>query len=93
MKTQFSGPDIHVWVIGLLKYLKKHYISNLEVSEESEYWETGDRRKLEEDMALLNGKLQRLSATISSGGMGELTGLSADDIASRIERLFLKEED
>ena len=93
MKTQFSGPDIHVWVIGLLKYLKKHYISNLEVSDESEYWDTGDRRKLEEDMTLLNGKLQHLSATISSGGMGDLTGLSADEIASRIERLFLKDED
>jgi len=26
MKTQFSNPDTHVWVIGLLKYLKKKYI-------------------------------------------------------------------
>lgn len=93
MKTQFSGPDTHVWVVGLLKYLKKHYISNLEVWDESEYWDTGDRRKLEEDMTLLNGKLQHLSATISSGRMGDLTGLSADEIASRIERLFLTDED
>lgn len=93
MKTQFAGPDTHVWVIGLLRYLKKRYISNLEVSDESEYWDTGDRRKLEEDMTLLNGKLQHLSATISSGRMGDLTGLSADEIASRIERLFLRDED
>jgi hypothetical protein len=93
MKTQFSGPDTHVWVIGLLKYLKKRYISNLEVSDESEYWDTGDRRRLEEDMAMLNGKLQHLSGTISSGRMGDLDGLSADEIASRIEQLFLKDED
>jgi hypothetical protein len=93
MKTQFSAPDTHVWVIGLLKYLKKRYIANLEVSDESGYWNTGDRRKLEESMALLNGKLQHLSTTIASGRMGDLTGLSADDIASRIERLFLNDED
>lgn len=93
MKTQFSCPDTHVWVVGLLKYLKKRYISNLEVSDESEYWDTGDRRKLEEDMSLLNRKLRHLSATISSGRMGDLTGLSADEIASRIERLFLRDED
>ena len=80
-------------LIGLLKYLKKRYISNLEVSDESEYWDTGDRRKLEEDMRLLNGKLQHLSGAISSGRMGDLTGLSADEIASRIEQLFLNDED
>ena len=91
MKTQFSGPDTHVWVIGLLKYLKKRYISNLEVSDESDYWESGDRRKLEEDMTLLNGKLQHLSATISSGRMGDLTGLSADEIAERIEGLLMNQ--
>ena len=93
MKTQFSTPDTHVCVVGLLKYLKKRYISNLEVSDESEYWDTGDRRKLEDDMSLLNGKLQRLSGAISSGSMGDLTGLSADEIASRIEQLFLNDED
>ena len=93
MKTQFSSPDTHVWVVGLLKYLKKRYISNLEVSDESEYWDTGDRAKLEDDMSLLNGKLHHLSGVISTGRMGDLTGLSADEIASRIEQLVLDDED
>lgn len=93
MKTQFAGPDTHVWVIGLLKYLKKRYISNLEVSDESDYWESGDRRKLEEDISLINGKLQHLSSTISSGQMGDLAGLSSDEIAARIEQLFLRGKD
>lgn len=93
MKTQFSGPDTHVWVVGLLKYLKNRYISDLEVSDESEYWDTGDRQKLKETLAFLNDKLQQLSTTISSGGMGDLTGLSADEITSRIERFFLNEGD
>ena len=92
MKTQFAGPDTHVWIVGLLKYLKKRYIANLEVSDESEYWDTGDRRKLEQDIALLNGKMRHLSDTITAGGMGNLAGLSADEIASRIEQLFLKDD-
>jgi len=93
MKTQFAGPDTHVWVIGLLKYLKKRYISDLDVSDESDYWDTGDRQKLEADMALLNGKLERLTSGIAAGRLGDLTDLSADEIASRIERMFLNGED
>ncbi len=92
MKTQFSSPDTHVWVIGLLMYLKKHYIPDLEVSDESEYWDTGDRRKLEEDMDLLDGKLNQLSAAISDGRLGDLAKLSVDEIVSRIERLFQNDE-
>ena len=92
MKTQFSNPDTHVWVTGLLKYLKTRYISDLEVSDESHYWDTGDRRKLESDMALLNGKLERLASGMSAGRLGDLTGLSADEVASRIEQMFLSGE-
>lgn len=92
MKTQFAGPDIHIWVIGLLKYLKKRYISNLEVQDESEYWDTGDRQKLEEKMSLINAKLQSLTDALSSGRLGDLTGLSADEIASRIEQLLRNEK-
>ena len=88
MKTQFAGADTHVWVIGFLKYLKKHYISDLEVSDESNYWDTGDRKELEEKIAFLDSKIKQLSATISSGSLGNLKGLSADEIASRIEQLL-----
>ena len=93
MKTQFAGADTHVWVIGLLKYIKKRYISDLEVSDESEYWDTGDRQALEADMEFINGKLNYLTSAISSERMGDLTELSAEEIASRIEDLFLKDED
>ena len=93
MKTQFSSPDTHVWVIGLLKYLKKHYIPDLEVSDESGYWDTGNRAKLEEDMALLDDKLNQLSGEISSGRLGNLSNLSADEIAARIEQLFMPDKE
>ncbi len=92
IKTQFAGVDTHVWVIGLLKYIKKHYISDLEVSDEGEYWETGDRQTLGNHITLLDGKLAEISTAIESLRMGDLANLSADEIASRIEQLFCKDE-
>ncbi len=93
VKTQERSCQTHVALVKLLRYLKKRYVCDLEVRDEGEYWDTGDRQKLEENMTLLNGKLQHLSATISSGRIGDLTGLSADEIASRIERLFANDKD
>jgi len=49
-----------IWIVGLLKYLKKRYLSNLQVS-----------------------------AKLSSAHLGDVSGLSADEIASRIEQLLL----
>jgi hypothetical protein len=92
MKTQFSNPETHIWVIGLLKYLKKKYISNLEVSDECGYWDTGDRKKLEDNMNFINEKIDYLSSAISSGSMGNLSNLSADEIANRLEQMFKKDE-
>jgi hypothetical protein len=89
IKTQFAGPDTHVWIIGLLKYLKKCYISDLEVSDESEYWETGDRGKLESKMELLNKNMQELTDYFSSAQAGSLTCLSADEIAEKIMQKFI----
>jgi hypothetical protein len=36
-KTQFSSPERHVWIVGLLRYVQKHYVSNLEVRDEGGY--------------------------------------------------------
>ena len=89
MKTQFLTPDVHVWIVGLLKYIQKRYFSNLEVNDEGGFWETGDRAALEAKMRLLNEKMDELAMDLKAGSLGDLSGLSAEDIASRIED-FLK---
>jgi len=90
MKTQFLSPDVHVWIVGLLKYLQKRYFSNLEVDDEGGFWETGDRAALEAKMRLLNEKMDELATGLKAESLGDLSGLSAEDIASRIEN-YLKE--
>lgn len=41
-KTQFAGMQVHMIVIQLLKYLSKKYLLDFKVSDEGQYWETGD---------------------------------------------------
>ena len=91
IKTQFSSPDVHIRVIGLLKYLKKKYISNLEVRDEGEYWEKADFKILKEKMDFINSKINYLSSELSSDRLGDIKGLSAEEIAARIERLLKKQ--
>ena len=90
VKTQFASPEVHVWIIGLLKYLKKRYISDLQVSDEGQYWETGDVRVLKEKMDFIGGKIDQLASDLSGGRWGDMSGLSAEQIALRIEQWFLE---
>ena len=49
-----------------------------------------DRAALEAKMRLLNEKMDELAMDLKAESLGDLSGLSAEDIASRIED-FLKE--
>jgi hypothetical protein len=93
VKTQFGSPDDHAWNIGLLKYLKKRYITDLDVRDEGEYWETGDMVKLKEKMDHVTGELSAFTEKLSSVDLGDVTGLSPEEIASRIEQLLDDEDD
>jgi hypothetical protein len=62
----------------------------IEVSDEGGFWESGDRAALEVKMRLLNEKMDELAMGLKTASLGDLSGLSPEDIASRIED-FLKE--
>ena len=53
VKTQFAGPDEHIALVKLLKYLEKKYLDAVEVHDEGDYWETEDRTRLEKNFATL----------------------------------------
>lgn len=88
-KTQFTEVGTHVWIIGLLRYLKKRYLSNLQVSDEGEYWETEDLEKLCQKKQFLQGMIDQLAGRLSeSEPLPE--GASIDDIIARIEAIVKK---
>lgn len=47
VKTHYAGIHVHKRVIDLLKYLNEKYFDELKVSDEGQYWETGDDELLE----------------------------------------------
>ena len=61
VKTQFAGPETHVWIVGLLKYIQEHYLPELQVRDEGEFWETGNHETLKEKMNLINNKIDVIS--------------------------------
>jgi hypothetical protein len=96
VKTQFAGPETHIWIVGLLKYIQEHYLPGLEVRDESEFWETGNHEILKEKMNLINDKIAIISSELSRVAGSNIEKLSADDLASMIEGLLvakLDEED
>jgi hypothetical protein len=86
-KTQFSSPERHVWLVGLLRYVQKHFISNLEVHDDGGYWDTGDLAELRRRMNLINAKIGELSAAFSSSRFADLAGQSTEEIVAAIENL------
>lgn len=53
--------ETHVQITDLLRYLKTHFLSNLEVTDEGQYWETNDRQLL----ATEHAKMERILAMMS----------------------------
>jgi hypothetical protein len=93
VKTQFAGPDTHIWIVGLLKYIQEHYLSELQVRDEGEFWETGNHESLQEKMNLINDKIDVISSELSRVTGSHLEKLSADDLVSMIETLILNKFD
>ena len=96
VKTQFAGPETHIWIVGLLKYIQEHYLPGLEVRDEGEFWETENFKTLKEKMSLINEKIDAISGELSRVTGSHLENLSAADLVSIIEGLLvakLDEED
>lgn len=88
VKTQYAGPETHVWIAGLLKYLKKHHLPDLEVDDEGEYWDTGNFEILKKKMDLVSEKIAAVSAELSRVNKGHIESYSADELATMIEALL-----
>ena len=86
-KTQFSSPERHVWLVGLLRYVRKHFISNLEVHDDGGYWDTDNLTELRRRMNLIDAKIAGMTAAFSSPRFADLAGKSAEDIVAAIEKL------
>jgi hypothetical protein len=88
VKTQFAPIENHIAVIKLLKYIQKKYISNLDVYDEGDYWQTGDEKILKGKIDFLNGAINHLSEVLNSIEFDKDS--SPESIADKIEEVLKK---
>lgn len=85
-KTQFASVDTHIWIIGLLKYLKKHYMSDLKVTDEGEFWETDDRAGLVAKKQFLQSVIDQFAEGLQSEDF-QGNPQSLGDIVAHLENI------
>ena len=88
IKTQFAPVENHIAIIKLLKYIQQKYISNLDVYDEGEYWQTGDEKILKRKIDFLNSVMDQLEDVLNTIEIEE--GSSAESIADKIEEVLKK---
>ena len=66
-KTQYAGFEAHKIIIDLFRYLSKKYFSEFELTDESNYWESGDEalmrqtfKKYNDMMDIFAGELENI---------------------------------
>jgi hypothetical protein len=88
IKTQFSTPEVHMAVCSLLR-LVEGYAARLEVMDEGDYWESGDRETLAARMEQLDAALAALSSDEGLGLLEEMLGRDVQgpvEVGKRVER-------
>jgi hypothetical protein len=85
IKTQFAPPDVHMSVVKLLKYLKKRYMPNLEVTDEGEFWDTEDKDLLVEKIRFLEEKMDSVCEILNEIDLDNTKPLSAEELGELLE--------
>lgn len=88
VKTQFTALETHIWIVGLLRYLKNTYLADLKVTDDGEFWETGGAEALAGKRRFLQGKIDHLADGLNA--MDNRLG-SIDDVVARIKRILSDE--
>lgn len=65
-KTQYAGSTIHKIIIHLLKYLSHKYFQDFQLTDEGDYWETGDEKLLEKKFKIYNDLIDGVAHSITN---------------------------
>jgi hypothetical protein len=60
-KTQFAGVEFHIKLINLLKYLSEKYFGEWDCKDDSNYYQNGDRQKLEKVFGIIDNTIMALN--------------------------------
>lgn len=85
-KTQDAGPDYHMKLVKLIKYLSKKYFKEWKVLDESRYYEEEDESQLRECMLIIDRSLAALNDAFDVHGndLGEKSPEEIKDFISKV---------
>lgn len=86
--TQSAGPEVHAAVVRLLRYLQEKYLHDLEVEDESGYWESEDYQSILTEMKQERSNFEELARKAA-----HLKRRDQKDIVARIDLLLRKMRD
>ena len=89
VKTQFGSIQGHIAIVHLLDALRQRYCSNLQVTDEAEYYETRDVARLTDRMQLLAQAMDSLADGLREYGLSSEAAEDPNILASRIERVAM----
>ena len=85
-RMQYAGPDAHMQMIKILKYVSQKYFQDFYLLDESEYWETGNEEKCRDWFVMFSVWMNNMSEDLGKlDGRGHETG---EKIQERIEELL-----
>jgi hypothetical protein len=87
IKSQFGSLQGHIASVHLLDALRQKYFSNLEISDEGEYYENRDVRQLSHKISLLRSAIHAMSEGLKEHGLSAEAAEDPKILASRIERI------
>lgn len=90
IKTQYAPLEIHILVINLLKYLKNKYISDLEVFDDGNYWNTMDKNVLKKNMDFLASRIDMVGDILDAHQGNFKDTDPTEDVADKIEKILKK---
>lgn len=97
VKTQYANVTDHIWLVGLLRYVKRKYIQNLKVSDEGGYWESEDAEELTRRMDELGAIIKNFGSALENALMDTVIEKNNPEVlADFIERVaedFRRRED
>ncbi|WP_438006142.1 hypothetical protein WME89_47250 [Sorangium sp. So ce321] len=85
-KTQFAGPKVHVAVCAILRYVQQRYAPELEITDASGYFVTGDYEKLEAELAYVERITSLASNAIQAAATSSKGPMSLDAFVDRINQ-------
>jgi hypothetical protein len=87
VKTQFGSLQGHIAIVHLLDVLRQQYCSNLEVSDEGEYYKNRDATKLIDKMRFVSTAISSVEDGLRKHGLSKEAAEDPAILASRIERI------